>query len=140
MIDLINTDLFQKFIKFAVVGFTGLFVDFGITWLTKEKLRIPKYVANAIGFSSAATTNYFLNRIWTFESTNPEIMLEYGEFLLISLIGLLLNTLILYLVVSKLKINFYIAKIFAIGMVTVWNFFANVLFTFNPERLTALLF
>jgi len=140
MIDLINTDLFQKFIKFAVVGFTGLFVDFGITWLTKEKLRIPKYVANAIGFSSAATTNYFLNRIWTFESTNPEIMLEYGEFLLISLIGLLLNTLILYLVVCKLKIKFYIAKIFAIGMVTVWNFFANVLFTFNPERLTALLF
>jgi len=140
MIDLFSTELFQKFIKFGIVGFTGLFVDFGITWFTKEKLRIPKYVANAIGFSSAATTNYFLNRIWTFESTNPEIMLEYGEFLLISLIGLLLNTLILYLVVSKLKINFYIAKIFAIGMVTIWNFFANVLITFNPERISALLF
>jgi len=140
MTDLFTTELFQKFIKFGVVGFTGLFVDFGITWFTKEKLKVPKYVANAIGFSSAATTNYFLNRIWTFESTNPEIMLEYGEFLLISLVGLLLNTLILYLVVSKVKINFYVAKIFAIGMVTVWNFFANVLITFNPERVTALLF
>lgn len=140
MTDLFTTDLFQKFLKFGVVGFTGLFVDFGITWFTKEKLKVPKYVANAIGFSSAATTNYLLNRIWTFESTNPEIMLEYGEFLLISLIGLLLNTLILYLVVSKVKINFYVAKIFAIGMVTVWNFFANVLITFNPERVTALLF
>lgn len=140
MIDLFTADLFQKFLKFGLVGFTGLFVDFGITWFTKEKLKVPKYVANAIGFSSAATTNYFLNRIWTFESTNPEVMIEYGEFLLISLIGLAVNTLILYLLVSKVKMNFYVSKVFAIGIVTVWNFFANAFITFNPERVTAFLF
>ncbi len=140
MTDFFTADLFQKFIKFGVVGFSGLFVDFGITWFTKEKLKIPKYVANAIGFSSAATTNYFLNRIWTFESTNPEIIIEYGEFILISFIGLLINTLILYLLVSKLKMNFYIAKVFAIGLVTIWNFFANVIITFNPDKMSAFLF
>ena len=140
MTDFFTFDLFQKFIKFGVVGFSGLFVDFGITWFTKEKLRVPKYVANAIGFSMAATTNYFLNRIWTFESSNPEVMVEYGEFLLISLIGLLINTFILYLLVSKAKMNFYFAKVFAIGIVTVWNFFANLFITFNPERVAMLLF
>ncbi len=140
MTDFFTADLFQKFIKFGVVGFSGLFVDFGITWFTKEKLKIPKYVANAIGFSSAATTNYFLNRIWTFESTNPEIIIEYGEFILISFIGLLINTFILYLLVSKLKMNFYIAKVFAIGLVTIWNFFANVIITFNPDKMSTFLF
>lgn len=140
MTDLFTADLFQKFLKFGAVGFTGLFVDFGITWFTKEKLKVPKYVANAIGFTSAATTNYFLNRIWTFESTNPKVMVEYGEFFLISLIGLIVNTIILYLLVSKVKMNFYTSKVFAIGLVTVWNFFANALITFNPERVTAFLF
>lgn len=125
---------FLKFLKFGVVGFTGVFVDFGITYLAKEKLHIQKYVANAIGFCSAATTNYFLNRIWTFESTNPRVMVEYTEFFAISLIGLGINTLVLWLLVSRFKMNFYVAKLFAIVVVTVWNFFANVFITFNPER------
>lgn len=125
---------FLKFLKFGVVGFTGVFVDFGITYLAKEKLHIQKYVANAIGFCTAATTNYFLNRVWTFESTNPKVMVEYTEFFLISLIGLGINTFVLWLLVSKFKMNFYVAKIFAIGVVTIWNFFANAFITFNPDR------
>lgn len=131
----ITPELISKFIKFGVVGFSGLFVDFGLTYITKEKLHIPKYVANAIGFMSAATSNYFLNRIWTFESHNPEIMLEYSQFILISIIGLVINTFILWLLVSRFKFNFYLAKVFAIGVVTVWNFFANLFITFSPDAL-----
>lgn len=128
-----NSFLF-KFIKFGIVGFTGVFVDFGITYLAKEKLHIQKYIANAIGFCSAATSNYFLNRIWTFHSTNPRVMVEYAEFFVISLIGLGINTLVLWFLVSRFKMNFYVAKVFAIIIVTIWNFFANALITFNPER------
>lgn len=134
MAEIFTKAFFIKFLKFGVVGFSGVFVDFGITWIAKEKLKIQQYVANAIGFTTAATTNYFLNRIWTFESTNPRVMVEYTEFITISLIGLGINTLVLWLLVSKFKMNFYVAKIFAIGVVTLWNFFANALITFNPER------
>jgi len=134
MTEFFTKSFFIKFLKFGIVGFTGVFVDFGITYLAKEKLHIQKYVANAIGFTTAASTNYYLNRIWTFESTNPRIGLEYAEFFIISLIGLAINTLILWLLVSKFRMNFYIAKIFAIAVVTVWNFFANLLITFNTEN------
>lgn len=134
MDDFFSKAFLFKFLKFGFVGFTGVFVDFGITWLTKEKLHIQKYIANAIGFSSAATTNYFLNRIWTFHSTNPEVMVEYTEFFIISLIGLGINTFVLWLLVSRFKMNFYLAKLFAIGVVTIWNFLANAYITFNPER------
>ena len=82
----------------------------------------------------AATSNYFLNRVWTFQSKNPEIAVEFTEFFIISLIGLGLNTLLLWILVSKFKMNFYFAKVFAIGLVTIWNFLANLLITFNPER------
>jgi len=120
-----------KFLKFGVVGFSGVFVDFGVTYLLREKMKIQQYIANAIGFCIAASSNYFLNRIWTYKSQNPEIFLEFSEFFLISLIGLGINTLILWLLVSKMKWNFYFSKLCAIGVVTIWNFIINTLYTFN---------
>ena len=130
MVEIFQEDVLIKFIKFGIVGFSGLFVDFGLTWISKEKLWIQKYVANAIGFSFAATSNYFLNRNWTFQSVNPEIAIEFTQFIIVSVIGLAINTLILWLIVSKLKFNFYLSKVFAIIVVMLWNFFANLLFTF----------
>ena len=120
-----------KFLKFGVVGFSGVFVDFGITYLFKEIIKINKYVSNAIGFICAATSNYILNRIWTFQSENTDVATEYGKFMLVSVIGLGINSLTLYILTDKLKWNFYLSKIFAIGMATLWNFFANLLFTFK---------
>lgn len=130
MINFLSADTAVKFLKFGVVGFSGMLVDFGLTYLCKEKLRIQKYVANAIGFTSAASSNYIFNRLWTFNSHNPDIALEYGRFLGISLIGLLINTLVIYLLVSKTKTNFYLAKLVAIVIVTIWNFVVNLNYTF----------
>ena len=120
-----------RFLRFCVVGFTGTAIDFGLTWLCKEKLKIPKFLANAIGFVVAATNNYILNRVWTWGSTNSQVGIEYVKFFGVSIIGLGLNSLILYLLHEKMKVNFYISKVFATGVVMLWNFFANNYFTFN---------
>ena len=130
MFDFITEDLVLKFLMFGFVGFSGVIVDFGITYICKEKIGIQKYVSNGIGFTIASSTNYILNRIWTFQSQNPDIAVEYGKFLIISLIGLGINTLILWILVSKFKKQFYLSKLFAIGVVTLWNFIMNLLFTF----------
>ncbi len=120
-----------KFIKFGFVGFSGLIVDFAITWLLKEKVNVHRYLANSIGFTLAASSNYLLNRIWTFESQNPKVLLEYSSFFIISIIGLGVNNAFLWLFEKYLKCNFYLAKLFAIGVTTFWNFFANYFITFN---------
>lgn len=119
-----------KFLKFCVVGVTGTVVDFGLTWICKEKFKTPKFVANAIGFVVAATSNYFLNRWWTWGSTNSQVGVEYTKFFAVSLIGLGLNTLILYILHEKMKVNFWVSKVFATGVVMIWNFLANNFFTF----------
>ena len=130
MSEILSRAFLFKFIKFGIVGFSGLFVDFGITYICKEWLKIQKYISNSIGFITAATSNYILNRVWTFESKDPNIALEYTEFLAISLIGLGLNNLILWIIHSRLGMNFYLSKLFAIGVVTIWNFLANYYITF----------
>lgn len=123
--------LIVKFLKFGVVGLSGLIIDFSLTYLFRNILKINQYIANAIGFVVAATSNYFINRYWTFTSHNPHIFEEYTKFFVVSVLGLGINTLVLYILVTRLKWKFYFSKFFAIGAATFWNFFINLIFTFN---------
>ena len=122
--------LFSKLLKFVIVGSSGMIIDFGITYLCKEILKINKFLSNGIGFVLAATSNYFLNRNWTFNSQSENIGTQYAQFMIVSAIGLGINSLVLYLLNEKLKWNFYFSKLIAIAITTIWNFFANLLFTF----------
>ena len=119
-----------KFLKFGAVGASGVIVNFGVTWFCKEVCNLNKYLSNIIGFIVAATTNYLLNRWWTFQSTNPQVGTEYAKYFLISVIGLGIDTLTVFLLNGKLKWNFYLSKVFAVGVAMLWNFFGNLLFTF----------
>lgn len=119
-----------KFIQFAIVGCFGMILDFGITYLLKEKLRVYKYLANSSGFLCAVCFNYLLNRYWTFESHN-NIETEFFLFLLISLAGLVINNFILWLSHHDLNSNFYLAKLIATGFTVIWNFTCNYYMTFS---------
>ena len=132
--------MIEQVIKFGVVGFWGLFVDFGATWLLKERVKLNRYISSSIGFLLAVSSNYILNRIWTFGSTNPDIGSEYSMFLIISIIGLVINNLILYLFSEKIempffpkneKLRFYLSKLIATATVMGWNFLMNYFFTFS---------
>jgi putative flippase GtrA len=122
-----------KFLRFCVVGVTGTALDFALTYIFKEVLKIQKYVANAISFAIAATSNYYFNRTWTFQSHSADYMSEYFRFLIVAIIGLGLSTLILYIVQTKFKQNFWISKVFATGIVLMWNFIGSKLFTFSAH-------
>ena len=120
-----------RFIRFGIVGASGMVVDFGVTWLCKEKLHWNKYISNSLGFILAATNNYIWNRLWTFQSTSDAVAREYTLFFIIALIGLGLNNGIIYLLHERLHLNFYFSKLIAIGCVTIWNFVMNYVFTFR---------
>lgn len=120
-----------QFIKFGLVGFSGLIVDFAVTWLCKEKLRLNKYVANGMGFMFGVTNNYTLNRYFTFHNTDADIAGQFLKFLLISLIGFGLNTGLLYILQKHTKINFYVCKVLVTFIILIWNFSANTLYTFT---------
>tara|TARA_B100001564_G_C20532433_1_gene620396 strand:+ start:400 stop:771 length:372 start_codon:yes stop_codon:yes gene_type:complete len=122
--------LIIKFIKFCIVGFSGLVIDFIITYISKEKLIIHKYISNSLGFIIAVCTNYYLNRIWTFDSNSTQIFEEYTSFFIISIIGLIINNIFLYLFHEKLGKQFYTSKLIAILLTSFWNFFANYYYTF----------
>jgi putative flippase GtrA len=124
-------DLIIKFFKFGIVGVSGVVVDFGITWLLKEKARLNQYVANSSGFLCAVMSNYYLNRIWTFHSQDGAVGIQFAKFFVVALVGLGMNNALIYLFNERYKIPFYVSKGIATGIVMLWNFGANYFFTFT---------
>ncbi len=120
-----------KFLRFAVVGVFGVVIDFGLTYFVREKLKLNEYLANGIGFFAAATSNFFINRAWTFSSQDPEMLAQYGQFIFFALIGLAINSAIVWFLHGQKGKNFYLSKAIATVIVTLWNFLSNFFFTFR---------
>lgn len=126
----LNQAFIFKIIKFGIVGFLGFVIDFGLTYVFKEKLKMNKFVANALGFLISALVNFTVNRMWTFENHNPDLAMQFGKFMAIASVALMLNSLIIYILNGKIRINFYVSKIIAVLFVMFYNFIMNSLFTF----------
>ena len=130
--------LITKFIKFGIVGASGMLVHFSVLYLFKEVVGLNPFLANTIGFVTAATTNYILNRIWTFHSQEKQVAVEYLKFILVSIIGLGVNNGTMWITGKLLPDwfedwRFYLIWVFAVGVTTLWNFFGNMLFTFRKK-------
>ena len=130
--------LITKFIKFGIVGASGMLVHFSVLYLFKEVVGLNPFLANTIGFVTAATTNYILNRIWTFRSQEKQVAVEYLKFILVSIIGLGVNNGTMWITGKLLPDwfedwRFYLIWVFAVGVTTLWNFFGNMLFTFRKK-------
>jgi putative flippase GtrA len=77
------------------------------------------------------TFNYFFNRLWTFSSNDPQIMLQYSKFALIGIIGLLIVNGIVYFLHSRNNLPFFFSKVMAMIVFMFWNFTANYFYTFG---------
>jgi len=121
------------FIKFGITGVSGLTIDFALTWFFKDELGFNKFIANGIGFTAAVISNYIIHRNWTFKANKSKPGLQFTAFFIVSLIGLLLNSAIIFLLDNLLAVNFYISKAIAIFIVFFWNFSANYFFVFKSS-------
>ncbi|MGY8989055.1 MAG: GtrA family protein [Flavobacteriales bacterium] len=123
--------MITKFISFLIVGLSGLLLDFGFTFICKEKVLLNKYLSNSIGFLISTISNYFLNRHFTFQSNNPDIVTEFYWYVGISIIALIIYNGIVWLGINKWKTNFYTAKLIGRVVFTFWNFFGHFFITFH---------
>jgi putative flippase GtrA len=150
-----NSKEMERFIKFAIVGAIGAVVDFavlnvmklffesiglGIGWhIGMAAQQIQLIAANSISFSTAVVSNFTWNRLWTFpESRERPLGKQLGQFALVNIIGLLINTVILVLMDSYVfshfvgqRLSYNLAKAFAIGVVLFWNFGINRIWTYK---------
>lgn len=126
----------RQFIKFGLVGFLSFIIDAGFYLLFTRAFGLFYLSAKIISFILAVTNSYFFNRLWTFRSKNLAKKTEYFKFLLVSVIGLGLNSLIMYLAVDKIELSDILALIISTSITMFWNFSANKFWTFKEKMKT----
>ena len=80
-----SISLDTRILKFGAVGLAGMIIDFSTTWVCKEKIRLNQYLSNSLGFCFAVTSNFMLNRYWTFENTMQPFTEQFVKFIIVSL-------------------------------------------------------
>ena len=86
--------------------------------------------ASAVGFILSASVNYVLNYYLTFNS-NAAHGVAGPKFLIIALIGLILNSTILFVMVNAMLVHYVVGQIIATGLVLIWSFVANKYWSFK---------
>jgi putative flippase GtrA len=134
-----NSKEIKRFLRFLLVGLSGTLIDFGILTALKTFWGVPTIIANTISYSAGVINNFTWNRIWTFsEARDKEWYVQFGQFVAINIVGVILNNLIVLGLEGPLGVLFnnpdkgYLpAKIVATGVVVLYNFLANRLWTFR---------
>lgn len=124
--------LTKEFFKFALVGLAGTIINLAILYLLTELFGIYYIVSAIFGFIVAVTSNFILNKIWTFnEDIRENAFSKYGKFFIVSIIGLIVNLIFLYIFTEYFGIYYLISQVLAIGLALFVNFFGNKIWTFK---------
>lgn len=123
-----------RFLRFGLVGLSGVFVDMAILYLLSDPttLALPLTRSKIIAGEIAILNNFLWNDAWTFADVSMkqrewrQRLKRFLKFNVICLAGLVLNVLVLNLVFNFLIPNRYIANLIAIAVATIWNFWVNL--------------
>lgn len=124
-----------KFIKYFVVGGFAALVNITIFFIFAKLLQMNYFVVGALAFIIATLINYALSVRYVFKSgvrfsKKHELLWTY----VISVIGLVGNEIILYLLINLLHIEIMASQVIAIGAVFLWNYIARNSFVFKDIK------
>ena len=128
--------LIRQFVSFTGVGFASAVGHYGVLIALVQFARAPAVPASAAGALLGAWINYSLNYRYTFRSSKRHREAVF-KFALVASVGLILNTLFMWVGVDLLAIHYLLSQIVTTGLVLIWSFSANRLWTFgspNPRE------
>lgn len=127
-----------RFIKFCLVGGSGVLVNFGLLWLLTEQAGFHYVLSAAIAIETSIITNFLLNNFVTFSdrraSGRKGFFGNMAKFNLVSLGGLLINVAILALLTEVAGFYYMFSNLFGIAGATLWNFFVNNWWTWKGSK------
>lgn len=112
-----------QIIKFVIVGMLAFLIDYGIMVVLTDVFSVYYLFASTISFSISVIFNYICSMKFVFSGNkNGSKKKEFILFIVLSILGLMINQIAMVIFVEKLNIIVKISKIFATAIVMVWNF------------------
>ena len=121
--------LLLQFCKFGLVGTLCFFIDYGVMILLTETTGLGYFLSSAISFTLSVVVNYILSMRFVFKGKDElNKFQEMAIFVALSVVGLALNQMIMWIAVEFFRVFYAVAKIFSTMLVTVYNFISRKLF------------
>ena len=126
----------EDFMKYSLVGVSGVFVNLGLYLFLTRYYEISEVVAPLIAIESALISNFILNNFWTFGKriTHSRIRVKFIKFHLVSGLSALINYsvfLTLFLVFGLFDI---LANLIGIGLAAIVNYLINSNWTWKNNK------
>lgn len=127
--------LISQMIRFSIVGIIAFLIDYGLMVLLTEVFDVNYLISATVSFIVSVIFNYIASMRYVFR--HKEGMSRRREFIIfvvLSVIGLILNDLIMWVMTGLLGITYLISKVGATMMVTIWNFLSRKKFLDAGEQ------
>ena len=122
----------ERFLRFGAVGFSGVFVDLTIFHLMRTVINLGLTRSTILSAEIAILNNFLWNDLWTFgdisrkQTGKRQRFKRFWKFNMVCLAGIIIQTLVINFLYNNLGMNQYLAKLIAIAVATIWNFWVNL--------------
>jgi len=124
--------IIDEFFKFGIVGTLGAIINLGVLYILTEFVGVYYILSAVFAFIIAVTSNFFLNKIWTFrEKVHDKTARKYVQFFSVAVFALGVNLAILYSLTEFIGLWYMFSELIAKVIVFFINFVGNKIWTFK---------
>lgn len=120
--------LLNQILKFGLVGGMAFVIDYALLYLCTEFLHIHYLLSSIISFTISVIFNYILSIKWVFDVKKKQDVRDFVIFIILSVIGLVINSLIMYVMVEVFGVYYMLSKMVSTVVVMVYNFITRKIF------------
>ena len=130
-------DRFSLFVKqtfkYYLVGASGVGIGLVLLYLLTDIVGIWYVISQSIAIGIAMTSNFTLHKFWTYrkESIEGRTLVKYVKYVIICLIGTVMQLGLTYGLVENLSVYYIHAAVISIGLAASFNYYANRKWTFG---------
>lgn len=131
-----------RFVKFAIVGGSGIIVNMGFLWFFTDIAGFYYLLSSVLAITLAMLNNFMWNDLWTWHDRGKPgitaLLIRLVKFCLVSSVsGYGGNLSILWLLTHFLHFHYLISNLFGIAVGTVLNYTINNFWTFKTKKIIA---
>ena len=123
--------------RFFTVGASGLAVNYAVSYLMTNLLPNIWYIhATLFGIIVSITSNFLLNKVWTFEDRDFSVghfFKQYALFLSVCAFGAVIQLALVYTLVEYSHIQYGASLFIAVAIASISNFLLNKKITFGEK-------
>ena len=114
--------MYASVARFLIVGGTVTLLNLILLWIFVSMFGCPYLASSVVAYAISAGGSFCLQRSWTFGSSGDRAARQFPPFLMINLLGLILNSVILCVLTAEMGLWYVLAQAVASSCVAIQSF------------------